>query len=102
MAIWHLFTKETNKTIKNFLIHRLVAQAFIPNPDNLPQINHKNEQRDDNRVDNLEWCTGVYNIMYNNRSKRVAIANRKPKPLSNCMDGHLIENSHLSERRQDL
>jgi hypothetical protein len=81
--------KKEGKVFKNFLIHRLVAQAFIPNPDNLPQINHKNEQRDDNRVDNLEWCTCVYNIMYNNRSKRVAIANGKPiEQLS--MDGHLI------------
>lgn len=81
--------RKEEKTIKNFLIHRLVAQAFIPNPDNLPQINHKNEQRDDNRVDNLEWCTDVYNKMYNNRSKRVAIANGKPvEQLST--DGHLI------------
>lgn len=81
--------RKRHNTIKNYLIHRLVAQAFIPNPYNLPQINHKNEQRDDNRVDNLEWCTGVYNIMYNNRPKRVAIANGKPiEQLS--MDGHLI------------
>lgn len=81
--------REKEKTVKNFLIHRLVAQAFIPNPDNLPQINHKNEQRDDNRVENLEWCTDVYNKIYNNRSKRVAIANGKPiEQLS--MDGHLI------------
>ena len=81
--------RKHHKTIKNFLIHRLVAQAFIPNPDNLPQINHKNEQRDDNRVDNLEWCTDVYNKMYNNRSKRVAIANGKPIEQLN-MDGHII------------
>lgn len=43
-------------------IHRLVALAFIPNPDNLPIINHKNENRADNRVENLEWCTMSYNI----------------------------------------
>ena len=81
--------RKHHKTIKNFLIHRLVAHAFIPNPDNLPQINHKNEKRDDNRVDNLEWCTDAYNKIYNNRAKRVAIANGKPiEQLS--MDGHII------------
>ena len=37
-------------------MHRVVAEAFIPNPHNLPAINHKNEQPDDNRVENLEWC----------------------------------------------
>lgn len=43
-------------------IHRLVAMAFIPNPDNLPIINHKNENRADNRVENLEWCTYEHNL----------------------------------------
>ena len=43
-------------------IHRLVAMAFIPNPNNLPIINHKNENRSDNRVCNLEWCSQSYNL----------------------------------------
>jgi len=45
-------------------VHRLVAQAFIQNTDNLPQVNHKNCVRDDNRVSNLEWCTASYNSRY--------------------------------------
>ena len=45
-------------------VHRLVAQAFIQNHDNLPQVNHKNCVRDDNRVSNLEWCTPSYNSRY--------------------------------------
>ena len=46
-----------NQKISNQLIHRLVAKAFIPNPNNKLEINHKNSIRDDNRVDNLEWAT---------------------------------------------
>jgi len=45
-------------------VHRLVAQAFIPNPDSLSDVNHKNCIRDDNRVENLEWCSKSYNQKY--------------------------------------
>lgn len=42
---------------KRCSIHRLVAQAFIPNPNNYPVVNHINEKKDDNRIENLEWCS---------------------------------------------
>ena len=54
------------------LVHRLVAQAFIPNPDRYPCINHINEDKGDNRVENLEWCTYSYNNAYNDKAKRIA------------------------------
>lgn len=48
-------------------VHRLVAQEFLPNPDNLPCVNHKDENKLNNRVDNIEWCTVSYNNKYGNR-----------------------------------
>lgn len=53
-----------NKKSKRLLIHRLVAQAFIDNPDNLPVVNHKDENKQNNHANNLEWCTQSYNFNY--------------------------------------
>lgn len=56
---------------KNYLVHRLVAEAYLPNPNDLPLINHKDENKENNALPNLEWCTYEYNNSYGSRNKSV-------------------------------
>ena len=65
-----VYLSKKGKT-KTFKIHRLVASAFIPNPHNLPQVNHIDENPNNNKVENLEWCTRKYNLDYGTRVQRM-------------------------------
>lgn len=63
---------------ETYRIHRLVAQTFTPNPDNLPEVNHKDENKENNSVQNLEWCDRKYNINFGTRNQRISEKHLKP------------------------
>lgn len=80
-----------NSKRKYVNIHRLVAESFIENPDNKPCVNHKDESKLNNNVDNLEWCNYVYNNGYGTKKKRLAESlTGKKRPYQNvpilCFD----------------
>ena len=92
-----------NGKAKDEKVHRLVALAFLPNPDKLPQVNHKDENPSNNCVDNLEWCTNKYNVNYGTRNKRAGEKNSRPviclelnKPFKSMTEAAEALNVHHS------
>lgn len=81
-------------------IHILVAQTFIDNKNNLPEVNHKDECKTNNIVDNLEWCTYKYNINYGTRNERMALAQSKPIIGISIKDNSILRfNSSMEAQR---
>lgn len=83
------------RNYKRYKVHRLVAETYLPNPDNLPQVNHRDEDKTNNCVENLEWCDASYNLNYGTRNERAAKSNtngKRSKPVSQySLDGQLIK-----------
>lgn len=72
----------SDNKMKTMSVHRLVAEAFIPNPDGLTQVNHKDENKRNNCVDNLEWCDCSYNVNYGTGIERRSLSMRNRKDAS--------------------
>ena len=82
-----------------YLIHRLVAEAFIPNPNNFPQINHRDENPKNNIWTNLEWCTAKYNCNYGNHKINIS-KSKKGKAFTKDQKLKVRKAKKRKQRRQ--
>lgn len=87
---YHQVMLYKNGSKKKFLVHRLVAQAFIENKNNFPHINHIDENIENNSVENLEWCTAKYNNCYGTGKFRRMLSSGNP------VEQHLINGQLLA------
>ena len=101
-----VFLRKDGTTQQRYM-HRLVQQAYLPNPEGLPQVNHKDENKENNALQNLEWCTQKYNMNYGSRNERGAKSRSKPvfcEELNKTFESALaaarelgLDNSHIGK-----
>lgn len=89
-----MVTLYKNHTRTTFSVHRLVAQSFIPNPNNLPEINHIDENKTNNHVYNLEWCDRIYNVNYSH--SKAVLCVETGVVYNSLTDASKLNNIHLA------
>lgn len=89
LGYFHVRLSKDSQT-KTFRIHQLVAQAFIDNPNNYRCINHIDEDKTNNSIENLEWCSSKYNLEYSGNTKKACNSNKK-QVLQYDLKGNLIK-----------
>lgn len=97
---YYIVTFCINGKLKYFSVHVLVARQFIPNPENLPQVNHKDENKLNNKTDNLEWCTHTYNNNYGTKNKRTA--DKLSKQIKCLETGIIYQGFHEAGRQTGI
>lgn len=95
-SVVHLYK---NKKMKRCKVHRLVAQAFLKNPNNYEVVNHKDENKRNNFINNLEWCSIAYNNNYNNR--QLKIAKKREKKVLQINTNYKVVNIFNSIRQAE-
>lgn len=82
---------DKNHKAKTCSVHRLVALAFIPNPNNFPMVNHKDENKENNFVENLEWCDAAYNVSYGTAIQRRSEKRRRKVEMIDKYSGKVLK-----------
>ena len=88
---------------KTFCVHRLVATEFLPNPKNLPEVNHKDQNKENPRLNNLEWCSRRYNVNYGDCIDRIVAGQMDHSPEFLCIEnGQIYKNQCQAARELGL
>ena len=95
-----LVTLCKNGVQKTINVHRIVANAFVPNPNNLPCVNHKDENKENNSASNLEWCSYYYNNTYGERLTKSAL--KRGKPVICIENQHVYPNAHVAHKETGI
>ena len=96
LGYYHVMLSK-NGTPKRYKVHRLVAKAFIPNPSNLPIINHKDENPKNNNTENLEWCDQKYNVNYGTAIERGKLKQQNRSDLSKRVAQFTLDEELVAE-----